>query len=55
VPARELGAPGQKVKVAAVMSFDGKDGRGVTAKMFNEKNGRVGMGWGYVAEWEIVA
>ncbi|PNS18948.1 cytokinesis protein 3 [Sphaceloma murrayae] len=55
VPARELGQVGDKVKVAAINSFDGGDGRGVTADLFKQKEGRVGMGWGYVCEWDLVA
>ncbi|KAF4551170.1 Hypothetical protein D9617_14g076260 [Elsinoe fawcettii] len=54
VRAEELGRPGEKVKVAAVTSFAGRDGRGVTAAEFREKDGRVGMGWGGVCEWDIV-
>ncbi|TKX19201.1 hypothetical protein C1H76_8579 [Elsinoe australis] len=55
VPAGELGGVGDQVKIAAVTSFDGGDGRGVTAELFRAKEGRVGMGWGYVCEWDLVA
>lgn len=54
VPPRELGAAGQQVKIAAVNSFDGGDGRGVTPALFKEKVGRCGMGWGYVALFELI-
>lgn len=51
----ELGVPGGKVRVAAVNGFDGRDGRGVTGEEFERKLGRVGMGFGFVAEWDLVA
>lgn len=53
--ARMLGAPGQKLQLAVLTSFgDRKDANGVTAQEFQEKVGRVGMAWAYVAEWELV-
>ncbi|CAI7569461.1 unnamed protein product [Penicillium bialowiezense] len=53
--ARMLGAPGQKLQLAVLTSFgDRKDASGVTAQEFQEKVGRVGMAWAYVAEWELV-
>ncbi|KAJ6051426.1 hypothetical protein N7460_001960 [Penicillium canescens] len=52
--ARMLGAPGQKLQLAVLTSFDNKDAAGVTADEFLAKNGRVGMAWAYVAEWELV-
>jgi hypothetical protein len=33
---------------------DRKDASGVTVQEFQEKVGRVGMAWAYVAEWELV-
>lgn len=50
----DLGAPGQKVSVYAVTSFDGKDGRGVSYSEYKSKKGRVGMGFGGVCMWELV-
>lgn len=50
----ELGAPGQKVSVFAVTSIDGKDGRGVSYADYKAKKGRVAMGFGGVAMWELV-
>lgn len=44
-----------EVKVLAITSFRGGDGRGVTAGMFREWQGRCAMGWGYVAKWDVVA
>ncbi|KAJ5295742.1 hypothetical protein PENANT_c001G11324 [Penicillium antarcticum] len=52
--ARMLGAPGQKLQLAVLTSFDNQDAVGVTADEFLAKNGRVGMAWAYVAEWELV-
>jgi hypothetical protein len=40
--------------LAVLTSFDNKDAAGVTADEFLAKNGRVGMAWAYVAEWELV-
>ncbi|GJN80956.1 kyphoscoliosis peptidase [Purpureocillium lilacinum] len=54
VNARDLGAPGQSVQVAMLTSIDGKDGRGVTAKEFLSKKGRVGMAWSYILKWNLV-
>lgn len=54
VPPRELGAPGQEVKILAVTSFENRDGRGVTPAEFREKDGRVAWGGGFVAKYELV-
>lgn len=54
VAPRELGAPGQQVKIAAVNKFAGGDGRGVSPAEFKDKVGRTAMGWGYVALYELV-
>ncbi|UNI21904.1 hypothetical protein JDV02_007850 [Purpureocillium takamizusanense] len=54
VNARDLGAPGQSVQVAMLTSIDGQDGRGVTAKEFLAKKGRVGMAWAYILKWNLV-
>jgi Transglutaminase-like superfamily len=50
----ELGAPGQKVTAFAVTSFDGRDGRAVGIEEFKRRKGRVAMGFGGVAMWELV-
>lgn len=50
----ELGAPGQKVSIFAVTSIGGQDGRGVTVDEYKQKKGRVGMGFGGVAMWELI-
>jgi hypothetical protein len=49
----DLGAPGQKVSVFAITSFDNKDGRGLSVADFKAKKGRVAMAWGWVAMWEL--
>lgn len=54
VPRVELGAPGQEARVIAITQFDGKDGRGLTKQQFLAKKGRVGMGWGYLADWALI-
>ncbi|KAJ4305753.1 hypothetical protein N0V90_001284 [Kalmusia sp. IMI 367209] len=50
----DLGAPGQKINVCAITSFDNKDGRGLTVEQFKAKQGRVASGWGYVCCWELI-
>ncbi|KAG9258031.1 uncharacterized protein F5Z01DRAFT_314489 [Emericellopsis atlantica] len=54
VKARDLGAPGQTLQVAQVTTIGGKDARGVSAKEYFEKKGKVGMAWSYVLKWELV-
>ncbi|KAF7558821.1 hypothetical protein G7046_g5324 [Stylonectria norvegica] len=54
VNARDLGAPGQAVQVAVMTSIDGKDARGVSAKEYFSKKGKVGMGWSYILRWDLV-
>ncbi|KAK2616442.1 hypothetical protein QQS21_000684 [Conoideocrella luteorostrata] len=54
VNARDLGAPGQSVEILKLETMDDRDGRGVTAKEFLSKKGRVGMSWSYIAKWELV-
>lgn len=52
---RVLGAPGQKLQVVALTSFgDRQDARGLSMQEFRQKNGRVGMAWVGIAEWELV-
>lgn len=67
VPARDLlaqqqfessssgGEGSSEVKVLAITSFRGGDGRGVTPGLFREWQGRCAMAWGYVAQWDVVA
>ncbi|KAF2865495.1 YjeF-related protein N-terminus-domain-containing protein [Massariosphaeria phaeospora] len=50
----ELGCPGQKVSIFAVTSFDDRDARGLSYADYQAKKGRVGMGFGGVAMWELV-
>ncbi|KAF2470068.1 uncharacterized protein BDR25DRAFT_287718 [Lindgomyces ingoldianus] len=50
----DLGAPGQKVSVFAVTSFNGRDGRGLSYPEFKSKKGKTAMGFGGVAMWELV-
>lgn len=52
---RTLGAAGQKLQIAALTSFgDRRDARGLTVQEYLENVGRVGMGWSYIAQWELV-
>lgn len=53
--ARMLGAPGQKVLLCVLTKFgDRTDCRGVTRDEYLAREGRVGMAWAYIAEWELV-
>ncbi|KAF2486261.1 hypothetical protein BDY17DRAFT_307781 [Neohortaea acidophila] len=54
VPVRDLGSPGQKARIMAVTSMDGRDGRGVGVAGYKGMKGRVGMGYGFVCQWEVV-
>ncbi|KAF2710131.1 hypothetical protein K504DRAFT_466558 [Pleomassaria siparia CBS 279.74] len=51
---RELGAPGQKVSIFAVNSFDNRDARGLTYDEYRAKKGKVAMGFDGIAMWELV-
>ncbi|KAK5698634.1 hypothetical protein LTR97_006281 [Elasticomyces elasticus] len=48
-----LGQVGQSVKVYAVTSFRGKDGRGLTVQEYNESKNNCAIAWGGVAEWKV--
>jgi hypothetical protein len=54
VNARDLGAPGQSVQVTQVTSMDGKDARGVTAREYLAKKGKVGMAFSFLVKWDLV-
>lgn len=54
VHARDLGAPGQNLQVAMITTIGGQDARGVTAKEFFAKKGKVGMAWTYLMKWDLV-
>lgn len=54
VNAVDLGAPGQSVSVVALTTMDGRDARGVSAREFLSKRGKVGMSWTGVIKWELV-
>ncbi len=45
IPARDLGAPGQKVQLLLLNTLGDKSGRGVTKEEFLSKKGRSGMSW----------
>ncbi|RAO69640.1 uncharacterized protein BHQ10_005652 [Talaromyces amestolkiae] len=51
---RVLGAPGQKLGIANITSFASqKDARGLSLQEYKAQAGRVGMGWSYIAQWEL--
>ncbi|KAJ9635035.1 hypothetical protein H2204_005990 [Knufia peltigerae] len=55
IPARELGAPGQRLTLFAVTTFgDRQDARGLSVQEFLNGKGRVGMGFVGVAAWDLV-
>ncbi|OAX78457.1 hypothetical protein ACJ72_07237 [Emergomyces africanus] len=52
---RSLGAPGQKLHIYSVTSFaDMRDTRGLGREEFLRGVGRVAMGFGGIAQWELV-
>ncbi|KAG6011328.1 hypothetical protein E4U54_008139 [Claviceps lovelessii] len=55
VHAGDLGSPGQSVEILILETMEDRDGRGVTAKEFLSKKGRVGMSWSYIAKWDLVS
>ncbi|KAG5984521.1 hypothetical protein E4U55_004417 [Claviceps digitariae] len=55
VDAGDLGSPGQSVEILVLETMGDGDGRGVTAKEFLSKRGRVGMSWSYIAKWNLVS
>ena len=54
IPARDLGAPGQKISLYGLETLDGQPARGVTKEEFLRKKGKCGMSWVGVAAWELV-
>lgn len=53
--ARMLGTPGQTIPLAVLTTFgDRNDARGVTVEEYKALNGRVGMAFGFVAQWDLV-
>ncbi len=53
VQTARLGRPETAINVYAVTSFDGRDGRGLGKEEYLRKKGRVAMGFGGVATWEL--
>ncbi|KAI9882224.1 MAG: hypothetical protein M1823_006033 [Watsoniomyces obsoletus] len=54
IPRAELGwEKGQSIMCFAVTTINGEDARGLTFERYQEINGRVGMGFGGVAQWEL--
>ncbi|KAI1503058.1 hypothetical protein F5X99DRAFT_132486 [Biscogniauxia marginata] len=56
IPARDLGAPGQKVFLYALTVLNNRDARGLTKdEYYRAKNGGgYSMSWAVYAEWELV-
>lgn len=54
IPARDLGAPGQKISLYGLDTLDGRPARGVSKEEFLRKKGRCGMSWVGVAAWDLV-
>ena len=54
VPTRDLGRPGQSVSLYAVTSWRGGNGRGLTAREYNEtRHKHASYSWGGVAKWDL--
>ncbi|ROT40605.1 hypothetical protein SODALDRAFT_376385 [Sodiomyces alkalinus F11] len=54
VNAIDLGAPGESVSVVVLTTMDGRDARGVTAREFLSKRGKVGMSWSGIIKWDLI-
>ncbi|KAH7375173.1 transglutaminase-like superfamily protein [Plectosphaerella cucumerina] len=54
VPAIELGAPGESLSIMMVDTIQGKSGRGLTAREFLSKKGKVAMSFKGIMKWELV-
>ncbi|KAI5926642.1 hypothetical protein F4810DRAFT_652915 [Camillea tinctor] len=56
VPARDLGAPGQKVFLYALTVLNNRDARGLTKEEYYraKSGGGYSMAWAIYAEWELV-
>lgn len=53
--ARMLGAPGSQLPLAVLTKFgDRENARGVTVEEYKAKRGKVGMAFGFVAQWDLV-
>ncbi|KAL1584312.1 hypothetical protein WHR41_06800 [Cladosporium halotolerans] len=53
VRTEDLGRPGQKASIYTVTQFGGREGRGLSLQEYRDRKGRVGMGFGGVATWDI--
>ena len=53
VPRRELGSPGQKIRLLALLSLNGRDGRGITRYEWDNK-GCGSWNFACLADWELV-
>ncbi|KAI8165206.1 Kyphoscoliosis peptidase [Colletotrichum sp. SAR 10_70] len=54
VNAIDLGAPGGSISVVMITTIDGRDARGVTAKEYFSKKGKVGMSWTGIMKWDLI-
>ncbi|KAK0742194.1 hypothetical protein B0T21DRAFT_346025 [Apiosordaria backusii] len=54
VRTRELGRPGQAVRLVGLQTVDGKDARGMTRGEWERKKGRCGFSFCYMVEWTLV-
>lgn len=53
--ARMLGNPGDKVPLAVLTKFgDRENARGVTVEEYKAMKGKVGMAFGFAAQWDLV-
>jgi len=53
IDTKTLGAPGQKLRMGTIASINGKDGRGLTMREYKASKGVHGMGFSFIAEWEL--
>ncbi|KFY18368.1 hypothetical protein V493_08681 [Pseudogymnoascus sp. VKM F-4281 (FW-2241)] len=54
IPHKQLGSPGETIKLYAIETLSGQDARGLTKKEFMARRKTSGMSFAGVAEWELV-
>ncbi|KAF9869548.1 transglutaminase-like superfamily protein [Colletotrichum karsti] len=54
VSAIDLGVPGGSISVVMITTIGDRDARGVSAKEYFSKKGKVGMSWTGIMKWDLI-
>ncbi|CAH0048955.1 unnamed protein product [Clonostachys solani] len=54
VHAKDLGDPGQTLRLGFITSMEGKEVQGLTKEEFLEKKGKVELAYGFAGQWDLV-